>query len=62
MRVFFMFKFTCERVYLVPIILEQQLFDPVGMQHLVIHQMPEHYKYRIMIKCLVHSRFPPLVG
>ena len=26
----------CEGVYLIPIILEQQFLDPVGMKHLVI--------------------------
>ncbi len=46
---------------LIPIILEQQLFDPVGMQHLVIQQMPEHDPHRIMIKRLVLGRFLPLV-
>ena len=47
--------------YLIPILLEQQLFDPVSMQHLVIEQMPEHDNYRVMIKRLVHGCFLPFV-
>lgn len=45
---------------LIPIVLEQQLFDPVGVEHLVVEKMPEHYEHRITIERLVHGRFLPL--
>lgn len=45
-----------------PILLEQQLFDPVGVQHLVVEQMAEHDEDRIMIKCLVDGHFLPFGG
>ena len=48
-------------IRLIPVLLEQQFFDPVGMQHLVIEHMPEHDKHGIMIERLVHGGFLPLV-
>jgi hypothetical protein len=47
---------------LIPILFQQQLFDPVGVQHLVIQQMPKHDKYRIMIERLMYGSFLPLGG
>ena len=44
-----------------PILLEQELFDPVGVQHLVYVEVAEHNEYRIMIECLVNGGFLPLV-
>jgi len=47
---------------LVPIILEQQLFDQVSVVNLVNVQMPEHYENRIMVERLVDGGFMPFVG
>ena len=48
-------------VFLIPILLEQQFFDAIGMEHLVIEQMAEHDEYRVVIERLVDGRFLPLV-
>jgi len=36
-------------VYLIPVILEQQLFDRVSVVHFGGAKMPELYDYRIMV-------------
>jgi len=42
-------------VYLIPVILEQQLFDRVSVVHFGGAKMPELYDYRIMVESPVEG-------